>query len=313
MNALFLFGEELIEKGKWSFLFAPISLCWKLFVLLKNWLYDAGLLPMQRVDALVVSVGNIVAGGTGKTPFTRKLAAHFADRSIAILTRGYGADETLLLQKSARVYVGKDRAALAKKAVREGAKLLLLDDGFQHRKLSRDLDILLLRGKDPLGKGHFLPWGFLRDHPSRLEEADFLFLQGIDFLHVPVRIRDQGGQSFPLQNGQRVGCFCGIANPSSFRDTLRALNLIVATEWILADHAAAPLAKLNDFFDRCKALGCSALLTTEKDIVKLPSLSWPLPLLSVEIDLCMTGEGREKWQKLVATIENKLDNRFHDK
>ena len=165
-NRLFLFGQALIS-------------------FLKNSFYDRKWISISSLPATVVSVGNIVAGGTGKTPFVHLLAKTFRHRKVAILSRGYGsiADEALLLARrlpEVKVYVGKDRVASGIKAIKEGAELLILDDGFQYRRLARDFDLVLLDGDDLFGKGHYLPWGYLRDSPKRLREADAVFIYGRD-------------------------------------------------------------------------------------------------------------------------------------
>ncbi len=267
---------------------------------------------MHRVQSTVVSVGNIVAGGTGKTPFVHLLAKTFSHRRVAILSRGFGKmpDEAMLLQRrlpQVKVYVGKDRAALAKKAAADGAELILLDDGFQHRRLHRDFDIVLLRQDDPFGKGHYLPWGFLRDSPNRLKEADAVFTGGLDF--EPAATRILGGEGEETLQGKSVGLFCGIGNPRSFKKTVEDLGASIAAQWILADHQPASLEHLARFADRCKSLGASALVTTEKDFIKLLSpVSAALPILYLEIELRLTG-GRQKWENLIAKIDQKIDNR----
>ncbi|MBI3901192.1 MAG: tetraacyldisaccharide 4'-kinase, partial [Chlamydiia bacterium] len=117
---LLLWGQTLIEKGVWSWIFAPISLVWQGTVFCRNLFYQKGWFKSHATSPLVVSVGNLVAGGTGKTPFVALLATTFSHRKTAILTRGYGGDEEKLLAKRGKVYVGKDRVALAKKAEKEG-------------------------------------------------------------------------------------------------------------------------------------------------------------------------------------------------
>lgn len=311
-HKLLLWGRSLIERGAWFF--APLSWIWAIAVFCKNFLYHRQWLKASRVGSMVVSVGNIVAGGTGKTPFVHLLAKTFSGRKVAILSRGYGAmpDEAMLLQRrlpEAKIYIGKDRISLAKKASADGAELILLDDGFQHRKLHRDFDIVLLGADDPFGKGHFLPWGLLRDSPKRLKEADAVFVGGRDFTSVPIRILDSEGKEVPTLQGNRVGLYCGIGNPRSFKKTVEDLGVNIAAEWILADHEPASPHRLTRFAERCKALGASAIVTTEKDFIKLPdSFSAALPILYIEIELQFTG-GRRTWENLIAKIDQKIDNR----
>ena len=306
---LLLWGHALIERGAWFF--APISWIWAVALFCKNGLYRSRWLKPTCVKATVVSVGNIVVGGTGKTPFVHLLAKTFSHRKVAILSRGYGSlpDEAILLARrlpQAKVYVGKDRVILAKRAVLEGAELILLDDGFQHRRLHRDFDCVLLRGDDPFGKGHFLPWGFLRDHPKRLQEADAVFIGGKDFVPRVTRVVDAQGNA---AQGKQFGLFCGTCYPYSFKKTVDALGIQVKAEWILGDHEPASSLLLERFAVKCKSLGCNGLITTEKDFVKLQNThSLSLPIYYVEIELQMT-EGQQRWENLIAKIDQKIDNR----
>lgn len=266
----------MIERGAWYF--APFSWIYAVVISIRNFLYDKKIFPAARVDALVISVGNIVAGGTGKTPFVLLLAKTLLPRKVAILTRGYGGDEPLILARrlpQVPIYVGKDRVHLAKQAIQEGAGVLILDDGFQYRKLSRDLDIVLLDGRE---KGHYLPWGFLRDSPKRLQQAGALFVQGKDYRTKVSRILDFQEREIPSIRGWKIGFFCGIARPEKFRQTLTDLGAEIVSEWILADHEAPSISKLKTF-----AKGLEAILCTEKDFVKLPK-ELSLPIYFVEIE-----------------------------
>lgn len=308
MYKILSLGRKLIERGAWFF--APLSWIWAAAVFCKNVLYDLKLIGSFRVPCTVVSVGNIVAGGTGKTPFVQMMAASFLLRKVAILSRGFGKipDEALLLKRRvphAKIYVGKDRAALAAQAVKEGAELILLDDGFQHRKLHRDFDIVLVRQEDPFGKGHYLPWGFLRDSPKRLRGVDAIFSKDRDFRHRTARILDEKEQEVSVQ-GWKVGLFCGIANPSSFKKSVDSLGCKVIAEWFLADHEPASPVFLERFADRCKTLGAKALITTEKDFIKGPRCSLPIVFIEIEIEWI---EGRVKWEKLIAKIDQEIDNK----
>ena len=162
-------GRELIEKGAWFF--APLSWIWGAYVFIRNKLYDWNWLGSRSVPCTVVSIGNIVAGGTGKTPFVQMMGDAFSIRKVAILSRGFGVvpDEAMILQRRlphAKIYVGKNRASLAEQAAKDGAEIILLDDGFQRLKLHCDFEIVLIREDDPFAKGHYLPWGFLRDSPK---------------------------------------------------------------------------------------------------------------------------------------------------
>lgn len=318
---LLLWGQKRIEKGAW--VFAPISFIWGFVAFWKNFLYDHKWRSPNKVSCVVVSVGNLVAGGTGKTPFVHLLASRFSRVPIAILSRGYGKipDEAILLQKrvkNAKMYIGKDRVALARRAAQEGAKLILLDDGFQYRKLHRDFDLVLLASSDPFGKNHYLPWGFLRDHPKRLGVADGIFVTGkqtdlVKNPHVRLEVKverildDCQNEIFSLKS-QRVAIFCGIAKPHLFQETVESLGAKVVSTWHLADHEKAEECHLREFAEKAKQQGAEALVCTEKDFVKwdlLPKTC--LPMVFLEISLVVV-EGFSIWENLIAKINEKIDN-----
>jgi tetraacyldisaccharide 4'-kinase len=311
-NKVLLLGQRLIERGAWFF--GPISWIFAGLVFCKNKLFDLKWIRSVRVPCTVVSVGNIVAGGTGKTPFVQMMAATFATRRVAILSRGYGKipDEAMLLQRrlpQAKIYIGKKRTLTAKRAAEEGADLILLDDGFQHRKLARDFEIVLTKKEDPFGKGHYLPWGFLRDSPKRLKRADAVFCNGQDFRYRVSRVLDEKGQQVLVQ-GWRVGLFSGIANPQVFKKSVIDLGASVVAEWQLADHEPAGPLLLERFASRCKTLGAIGLVTTEKDFIKGPRCSLPIIFVEIEIEWM---EGKAKWEKLIAKINQEIDNTSYDR
>lgn len=248
-------------------------------------------MPVFKVAVPVISIGNVVAGGTGKTPFVHLLAKNFSKtKKVAILSRGYGPmpDEPMLLARrlpNVGVYVGKDRVALAKQAVKEGAELIFLDDGFQHRRLHRDLDIVL-HGQ---GKEHYLPWGFLRDSPSRLKTAEVVDTK--DTRLVLKRILDLQGREIPSIRGWEVGIFCGIARPERFKKTVEELGAKVVKEVYFADHELADLSLLGE----------GVWICTEKDFVKLPKTDLAIYFLEMEMQV----EGLEK---IIEKIGQKIDN-----
>lgn len=318
-SRLLIWGQKRIEKGAWFF--APLSFCWAVVSYIKNALYDFGFFKAEKVSCPVVSVGNLVAGGSGKTPFVHLLAKRLENRRIAILSRPYGKnlDEPLLLQrrlKNARVYVGKDRVALAKRAAQEGAELIILDDGFQYRKLFRDLDLVMLSASDPYGKGHFLPWGFLRDSPNRLKKADAIFVTGegeaskLASIGLTVRVDEilgSDGKIFKDGQGMNAAIFSGIAKPHLFKKTVESFGAKVVKEWILADHEKPELKKLQEFAEKSHMAGAKAIFCTEKDIVKwgsFPPLALPLYYLKISLQVV---RGEDEWEKLIAKIEEKID------
>jgi tetraacyldisaccharide 4'-kinase len=314
-----LWGQRLIENGAWFL--APLSWIWGFVALCKNSLYDRGWLPTSRINRPVVSVGNIVAGGTGKTPLVHLLASRFPHRNVAILSRGYGEmpDEPLLLQRrlpKAKVYIGENRVKLARRAMAEGAQLLILDDGFQYRKLHRDFDLVILSGADPFGKGHYLPRGFLRDSPKRLASADALFISGkgaFSFPHISLQVQvdqilDFSERPVATIRGWPVAFFCGIAKPAAFKKTIVDQGAHIVAEWTLADHEQADENALRSFVSKSKSLGARALICTEKDFIKLnPYIRCDLPVLFLEISF-RVSEGQNEWENLIAKIDQKIDN-----
>ena len=212
------------------------------------------------------------------------------------MSRGYGKvpDEAILLARrlpNVRVCIGKNRLELAQ-SIRD-VDLMILDDGFQHRKLFRDFEIVLASKE----KEHYLPWGFLRDSPKRLKKADALFFLREDYKLRVKRILDQQGKEISSIRGWKVAIFCGIANPNRFKNSVIELGAEVVAELFLADHEVADLSKLPK--ER-------ALLCTEKDFVKLPPNQLPIYYLEMELELT---SGREKWEKLIEKIDQKIDNR----
>lgn len=314
-HALFLYVQDLIEGRREnrvaSFILRCLSAPYALAVLCRNWLYDEGYLEIVKVPAVVVSIGNIVAGGTGKTPLVHLLAKQFPKRA-AILTRGYGSgDEAKLLQErlpDAKVYVDRDRVRSAKKAIEEGYRLLILDDGLQYRRLFRDFECILLNGEDPFGKGRYLPSGFLRDIPRRLDRPHILFS------HPPARSFPHAiGLQItpidpPLLKNLPVAIFSGIAHPERFKKTVEKEGAHIVATLPLADHEPLSFRALTRFASRANSLGAKAILCTEKDFVKLPPhASFPLPIRCIRVKMEVVSNS-ERWRNLIEEIEQKLDN-----
>jgi tetraacyldisaccharide 4'-kinase len=276
---------------------------------LRNRLYDRGWKPAYRVAVPVVSVGNLTLGGTGKTPFVEYVAAAYQrwGHRVALLSRGYGGrgglnDEAQVLQTSlpdVPHLQGPDRVALAERAVREfGVEVLVLDDGFQHRRLARDLDIVLVDATQPWGHGRLFPRGLLREDPASLRRANLVALTRCDQVaekergrlrevvswfapHVPVvetahrpahLIGAAGAVASPeTLRGRPIAAFCGIGNPAAFRTTLQGLGLTVAEFLVFPDHHAYPPADVEALHLWARHLTSgSVAITTQKDLTKLP-------------------------------------------
>jgi tetraacyldisaccharide 4'-kinase len=293
---------------------------------LRGGLYDAGLLRAVRAGAPVVSIGNLAVGGAGKTPtaiaVARRLAAR--GRTVAVLSRGYGAaradarvvadgvrilldaaaagDEPVLVARrlpAARVLCGPRRADLALMAVRDlGADALLLDDGFQHRGLARDLDVVVLDAVNPFGNGRLLPAGPNREPRTALRRAGLVWLSRVDQAdpgalpalralaraasgrdpvesrHAPVDVLDGAlarGFGPDALHGRRVLLLAGIARPEGYRRTLAAMGAAVAVERLFPDHHRFRAAELAEALRAAEASRCELVVTTEKDAVRLPA------------------------------------------
>jgi tetraacyldisaccharide 4'-kinase len=279
-----------------------------LAVRLRNYLYDRGWKRVERAPVPVVSVGNLSVGGTGKTPCVEYVASFYRrlDRRVAILSRGYGGgdgrnDEALLLEDNlpdVPHLQGPDRAELARTAVEElDSEVLVLDDGFQHRRLARDLDVVLLDATAPWGYGGLLPRGLLREPPGSLRRAGLVVLTRCDQVGGDTRVslREQVRRLAPaapvaeathrpegLVNGERaeeglallrgrpLAAFCGVGNPASFRRTLADLGGDVRAFRVYPDHHAYTREDVAGLDAWARGLSADAVLvTTQKDLVKL--------------------------------------------
>ncbi|MEZ5065195.1 MAG: tetraacyldisaccharide 4'-kinase [bacterium] len=266
--------------------------------------HDAGLKRPHRATKPVVSIGGITVGGAGKTPIVRWLAESLAaaGRNPAVLSRGYrgtgGAtprvvdprtpdvardgDEPALLARSlpnVAVIAGTDRVAGARLAISRGADLLLLDDGFQHRRLHRDLDVVLWDRKAERSEGRLLPDGLLREPLEALDRADALILvdRGDGFPSPPPRGPEPTGRlrlvpaaCQPLDSGARLYAVSGLADPESFEHSLVELGFTVVGAMRFPDHHAFTGTEIRDAEGRAAGLGADLLAVTAKDWVRWP-------------------------------------------
>jgi tetraacyldisaccharide 4'-kinase len=322
-----------VQKGRFSRanVLRPMSGLWSIGAWIKNRLYDRQVLPIHRLPVPVISVGNIVAGGSGKTPLVLFLAELLQSIGlVAIISRGYKAqssslllgDELTMLSRrltGAICIANPDRVAAGFQAIAKGARLILLDDGFQHRRLHRDLDFVVIDSANPFGYGAFLPRGLLRDSPRRLSEADALFVNGdlsetlaaailryssAPLIHVRMRlcrILDRQGNERTNISGQKVGLFCAIGRPERFIQTVRETGAEIVQTSFLLDHEKFDDCRIKMFADECRRLGAMALVCTEKDAVKLSQNHFLLPIYYFEMRMEIVS-GQTDMQNLIEKI-----------
>jgi len=285
-----------------------LAIPYKTAVSVRNWCYDHGWKRTFAVHVPIVSVGNLTAGRTGKTRVVSFLAHWFQTRGVrvGIVSRGYradceqGNDEKRVLDQLCpgvpHIQQG-NRVAAATAACRQHAcQLLILDDGFQHRRLRRDLDILLIDASNPWGFGHLLPRGLLREPIASLKRADLVVLTRvnqcspaqkqslttqlerhgrldccIEVVFRPDRLVSSAGETQPPDRftGRSVIAFCGIGNPEAFHQTLQQIEFDVREFIAFSDHHKYSDQDLKLLDDHATQVDAEALITTQKDLVKL--------------------------------------------
>ena len=311
-----------------------MAACYVAVTAIRNWLYDKSLLKTNHVGAIVICVGNITTGGTGKTPLVAWLCNMLAQRSFncAILTRGYKAqkggfaDEPAMLAKAApaaRVVINSNRTDGAAKAIEKfGANVLVMDDGFGHRRLARDIDIIAIDATEPFGYGRLLPAGLLREPIESIRRADAIVITRFNqslpehitevenkikqikpdmifakAIHKPVAVRLVGGteMSFEQLREKKVFAFCGVGNPEAFYTTLAELRLNVLGSKTYNDHHNYTEEDVGQIYEQACYLDADIVLSTQKDWVKTALLSLdkfdiPFAYLIVELEF-VEGEG----------------------
>jgi tetraacyldisaccharide 4'-kinase len=275
----------------------PLSSIYKTVARTRNSFYDRGVLSARRLRGTVISVGNISAGGSGKTPFVIALGELLKHRGVSfdVLTRGYGrrtrgvqrvdpdgsprdfGDEPLLIARTldVSVIVGEDRYAAGKFAEDYyGPRLHLLDDGFQHRGLARDLNIVMVNPSDATDR--LLPAGRLREPLTSLVRADAIVLtndgttDGLPLHHHRIW-RVWRGIEIP-QTDEPCFAFCGIARPDNFFAQLREAGMTIAGTKRFRDHHLYTESDVRVLLKLQKRAKATAFLTTEKDAINLQSL-----------------------------------------
>jgi tetraacyldisaccharide 4'-kinase len=340
---------------------------YEMAVRLRMVLYEYEYFKPRALDKVVISIGNITLGGTGKTPLVEYIARYLVEENIdvGILSRGYkrrdnsrqqvivsngekviasvdeaGDEPFMLAQKlqGVKVVVGADRYQSGRLAERElGCDVLILDDGFQHLSLKRDLNILVLDATDPFGGGEMVPYGKMREPIYALRRAQAIIVTRADRpfdqgelyrvldglgMNVPiifayhdiVGLRDLAtGKPAPIRtlNGAKAGVFCAIGNPQVFIEDLQWHQAEIVSEHVFTDHHQYTQADIDRIVSEAKASGASFLVTTEKDAVKLAGLPLgDLPVYVIEIKAQFEDEVKLKSVLLRAIMQKRGMTRF---
>lgn len=319
-----------------------VSLIYRLIISLRNRLYDYNFFKEIRLPCPVISVGNITVGGTGKTPCVIWLARMLQEQGFkpAILSRGYGGtskkpvnivsngrniltssleagDEPYLIARSLKnipIITGPKRVLTGMAAIDElGANILICDDAFQHRQLFRDINLVLLDSEKPLGNGHILPRGELREPASSLKRADaFLLTRAYEvnksnliiekltggknipvFMssHNPVNIvSGDYNRQLPLAElkGKKVCAFAGIARPESLKKAIEAAGAQIVSFQGLSDHHNYNSEELDNIYNNFLKTKADFLITTEKDGMRLqefPKYLKKIYMLRIELEI----------------------------
>jgi tetraacyldisaccharide 4'-kinase len=340
-------------KTPWGrLLLWTLSLGYGAAVVIRGWLYDLNILRSRRVDAKVVCIGNLTAGGTGKTPATilAALTLRRRDQPVAILSRGYGRPEKssevrvlqdgsgldwrqcgdepwmmhqLLKGQHVPILVAPDRVRSATQAVASfQPKVLLLDDGFQHRRLQRDLDVVLVDSLDPFGGGSLLPLGNLREPRRALRRAHLIMLTHVDqapeaqlrtlreeihrinpaaplleSIHKPdflLEVMTEVQVPFTRLQGRPVATLAGLAAPEQFEGSLEAHGIRIAQKWRYPDHHRYTHRELASIGHLRAGM---PIVTTFKDLVRFPAdwrelLAQEVYVLAIRLEIV---RGKNTW------------------
>jgi tetraacyldisaccharide 4'-kinase len=329
-----------------SWLLWPLTIPYGAATRLRAGLYRAGILRAKRLDGVVISVGNLTVGGTGKTPMALWIAERLASegKRAAILTRGYkggdsaggnASDEARLMRarlgNRVEIGVGADRFVRGRELKKGGVGWFVLDDGFQHMQLARDVDIVLVDATNPFG-GRLLPAGRRREPRSALGRADAIVIMRSS--HAPaveaaIR-RDSNAPIFYARpelasirrmnaedpgaseivdaeaiRGKKLFAFCGIGNPAAFLGDLQRWNLQAVGHKFYRDHHRFTQSEFDALAREARVAGAEALICTEKDAFNLAGVRTDaMDVFYCVISLCVE-RGEEFWRSVMAVAEQK--------
>ena len=364
-------------RGLWRRLimtvFYVFSLIYGQLVNLKLSMYHIGWFKKERLTCFVISLGNVTVGGTGKTPTAQHLAREIRDMGyrVAILNRGYRAkwrgavgivsdghalkmdaetagDEAFMLAKhlpNVPVLIGPERAVTGRYAIEHfGAQVAILDDGYQHWQLERDMDILLVDAVNVFGNGYLLPRGTLREPLSHIDRADVCLMTKVDqaapgaieyiwetfrsynqdglileSIHQPrqfVRLADwyediaAGGVPVTELKGKKVLAVSAIGNPASFEQTLADLGIEIVESMRYPDHHDYGEKDMAEVLYRAETLGVEAIIITEKDAVKVPGdvvrAKWRIPMYVISVEVTFQKGQEAFFSTLKEALAEKL-------
>jgi tetraacyldisaccharide 4'-kinase len=316
------------------FTLKPLSFIYARILSLRNWCYDSGLKKSIKLPAKVVSIGNISVGGTGKTPLLIKLLGEI-NKNSAVLTRGYrsiaekekisievlsttsvekAGDEALLLKKKfpeCFVFSGPNRLDSAHMAMKKDVSLLFLEDGFQHRRLQREYDILVIDGTNLFGNKWCLPAGLLREPLAGISRAHFIVVMNpqkdVEKLLKEYSSASVVGMNYEVEvpnNIKAVSLISGIAQPYKFYNNVIDSGVKVVDHLIKEDHHAWTQKEIEFFMRKAQRKGASSILCTEKDWVKIEHFKGMLlPVYKVELKLKIVF-GLDYWNNLINQLNN---------
>lgn len=323
------------EPVRWLLSAASMGYGWA--VSHRNRSFDSGKRPTIKLPVPVISVGNITTGGTGKTPLVIDLIERLKRRGRrpAVVARGYRSrrgetpDELKVVSRNVtdvNCFADPDRVRAARRAVADGADVIVMDDGFQHRRLGRDLNIVVIDATNPFGFDHVLPRGTLREPAAQLKRADLIVISRADMIptadletlesrlcsyapgrkvvtcrHRPAGLTDLTGRPYE-GDYKRAILFAGIGNPEAFAQTVRQIGIEPVRCLWWPDHHHYVVDDFARLSRATRSVEHDVMLTTQKDAVKLKEipLNGLAPLRVVEINI-------EFLENAEATIEAALD------
>ncbi|MFW6001024.1 MAG: tetraacyldisaccharide 4'-kinase [Halanaerobium sp.] len=372
MKNIKLYLEKIINGEKEGFtasavcfLLIILSSIYSLLAKFRYRLYKNNILKQKEAEVPVISIGNITTGGTGKTPFTAFLLDSVKDKyRTAVISRGYGAaenvEEPFLIKDGSQIFAdpsqagdelfmlarnkdgiifirSADRFKGSKLAQKESAELILLDDGFQHYQLKRDLDVVILDAEDPFSNGRVLPAGYLREPCTALKRAEIFLInrsENIDFnkiqeirkslntlspdnrgvfaaetvLEKCISIADQAEKDAAFLNDKKVFAFSGIGSPEAFKNSIKNAGGEVVSYRVFEDHYNYKKEDILTLLDQYESSDANLILTTEKDAVKLfdfAEIIGELPFYYLTISMKIDDN-----EKLMKVIKEKIRTRI---